>query len=95
MRGVVMRVRRWVVSVGTIVVVLGLASAAQADRAFTARFSTNANGDIAVVGNTLETCQTAVADCVNARVGLGMTLNTNDFSMVRVNTQRSMAGMSW
>ena len=48
---------------------LGLASPALADRAFTARFSTNANGDIAVVGNTLETCQTPVADCTNARAG--------------------------
>jgi hypothetical protein len=59
--------RHWVVSLGTLVLVLGLASVARADRAFTARFSTNANGDIAVVGNTLETCQTAAADCVNAR----------------------------
>ena len=66
--------------------VLGLASPALADRAFTARFSTNANGDIAIVGNTLETCQTSVADCANARAGLGTVLNNNNFSMVRVNT---------
>ncbi|HEY1711730.1 MAG TPA: DUF11 domain-containing protein [Solirubrobacteraceae bacterium] len=78
--------RHWVVSLGTLVLVLGLASVARADRAFTARFSTNANGDIAVVGNTLETCQTAAADCVNARAGLGTALNNNGFSMVRVNT---------
>lgn len=63
-----------------------LASPALADRAFTARFSTNANGDIAIVGNTLETCQTAVAGCVNARDGVGSLLNNNNFSMVRVNT---------
>ncbi len=81
------RMRRWVVSLGTLVLVLGLASAARADRGFTARFSTNANGDIAVVGNTLETCQTAVADCVNARAGLGTALNNNNFSMARVNTE--------
>lgn len=80
------RMRHWVVSLGTLVLVLGLASVARADRAFTARFSTNANGDIAVVGNTLETCQTAAADCVNARAGLGTALNNNGFSMVRVNT---------
>ena len=42
---------------------IGLASPALADRAFTSRFSTNANGDIALVGNTLETCQSSVADC--------------------------------
>ena len=65
--------------------VVALASPALADRAFTARFSTNANGDIAIVGNTLETCQTSVADCANARAGLGTVLNNNNFSMVRVN----------
>ena len=63
-----------------------LASPALADRAFTPRFSTNANGDIAIVGNTLETCQTSVADCANARAGIGTVLNNNNFSMVRVNT---------
>ncbi len=76
--------RRSVALGGTLV--LGLASPALADRAFTARFSTNANGDIAIVGNTLETCQTSVADCANARAGLGTVLNNNNFSMVRVNT---------
>ena len=65
--------------------VIALASPALADRAFTARFSTNANGDIAIVGNTLETCQTSVADCANARAGSGTVLNNNNFSMVRVN----------
>jgi large repetitive protein len=49
------------------VLAIALASPAFGDRAFTARFSTNANGDIAIVGNTLETCQTSVADCANAR----------------------------
>jgi uncharacterized repeat protein (TIGR01451 family) len=68
------------------VLALGLAAPALADRAFTTRFSTNANGDIAIVGNTLETCQTSVADCANARAGLGSVLNNNGFSMVRVNT---------
>ena len=65
---------------------IGLAPPALADRAFTPRFSTNANGDIAIVGNTLETCQTSAADCTNARAGLGSVLNNNNFSMVRVNT---------
>ena len=67
------------------VLALGLAAPALADRAFTPRFSTNANGDIAIVGNTLETCQTTVADCANARAGLGSVLNNNSFSMMRVN----------
>jgi large repetitive protein len=65
---------------------IGVASPALADRAFTPRFSTNANGDIAIVGNTLETCQTSVADCANARAGIGSVLNNNNFSMVRANT---------
>ena len=68
------------------VLLLAFASPALADRAFTARFSTNANGDIAIVANTLETCQTSVTDCPNARAGLGTVLNNNNFSMVRVNT---------
>ena len=68
------------------VLAIGLASPALADRAFTPRFSTNANGDIAIVGNTLETCQNSVADCANARAGLGSLLNNNNFSMMRVNT---------
>ena len=66
---------------------IGLASPALADRAFTARFSTNANGDIAIVGNTLESCQTSVADCANARAGAGSLLNNNNFSMARVNVE--------
>ena len=77
-------VRRSVVLAGLLAI--GLAPPALADRAFTPRFSTNANGDIAIVGNTLETCQTSVADCANARAGIGTVLNNNNFSMVRVNT---------
>jgi hypothetical protein len=49
--------------------VLAMCSPALADRAFTARFSANANGDITIVGNTLETCQSAAANCLNARAG--------------------------
>jgi large repetitive protein len=74
--------------------VIGLASPALADRAFAPRFSTNANGDIAIVGNTLETCQTSVADCANARAGTGTVLNNNNFSMVRVNTDSALLDSS-
>jgi uncharacterized repeat protein (TIGR01451 family) len=79
------RVVRRMVALGA-ALAIGFASPALADRAFTPRFSTNANGDIAIVGNTLETCQTSVADCANARAGIGTVLNNNNFSMVRVNT---------
>ena len=64
-------------------------SSALADRAFTPRFSTNASGDIAVVGNTLETCQSSVADCANARAGKGSVLNNNNFVMERVDVDRT------
>ena len=78
-------VRRAVVLAGLLV--FGCASPALADRAFAARFSTNANGDIAIVGNTLESCQTSVADCANARAGAGTLLNNNTFNMARVNVE--------
>lgn len=47
--------RRSAALVGPMVAVVSLllATPALADRAFNARFSANANGDIAVVGNTL------------------------------------------
>ena len=85
-------VRRSVVLAGLLAI--GLASPALADRAFTARFSTNANGDIAIVGNTLESCQTSVADCANARAGAGSLLNNNNFSMARVNVEPTMLDSS-
>ena len=73
---------------------LGLASSAIADREFTPRFSTNASGDIAIVGNTLETCQAAAADCANARKGEGSSLNNNGFVMERVDVDRTMLDSS-
>ncbi len=76
-------IRRAVILAGLLVI--GLASPALADRAFKARFSTNANGDIAIIGNTLESCQSTVTDCANARAGLGTLLNNNNFAMARVN----------
>ena len=78
-----MAIGRSVVLAGLLV--MALASPALADRAFTARFSANANGDIAIVGNTLESCQSSVTDCANARAGLGTLLNNNNFAMARVN----------
>jgi hypothetical protein len=71
--------------------VLGPVSFALADRTFTPRFSANASGDIAIVGNTLETCQTPVADCAKARAGKGSLLNNNNFVMERVDVDRTRA----
>ena len=73
---------------------LVLASSAIADRDFTPRFSTNASGDIAIVGNTLETCQAAAADCANARKGDGSALNNNSFVMERVDIDHTMLDSS-
>ena len=46
---------------GAVTLYLVAAPSALADRSFSARFSANANGDIAVIGNTLETCSSAAA----------------------------------
>ena len=73
---------------------LGLASSATADREFTPRFSTNAGGDIAIVGNTLETCQAAAADCANARKGDGGSLNNNSFVIRHVNVEPTIVDSS-
>ena len=85
-------IRRSVVLAGLLAI--GLASPALADRAFTARFSVNANGDVAVVGNTLESCQSTVIDCANARAGLGTVLNNNNFVMARVNVDSTTVDSS-
>uniref|UniRef100_A0A832I359 DUF11 domain-containing protein n=1 Tax=Eiseniibacteriota bacterium TaxID=2212470 RepID=A0A832I359_UNCEI len=55
-------------------------AAAQVVRAFTPRFSTNDNGDIALIGNTLMSC-TGGGGCTNGRNGTGGSVNNNDFSM--------------
>jgi uncharacterized repeat protein (TIGR01451 family) len=76
------------------VIVLLSCSTARADRAFAPRFSANASGDIAIVGNTLETCQSAAANCLNARAGTGSALNNNSFVMERVDVDRTMLDSS-
>jgi uncharacterized repeat protein (TIGR01451 family) len=70
---------------------LAICSSARADRAFTPRFSTNASGDITIIGNTLETCQSSVANCLNARAGIGSggVLDNNNYVMERVDVDRT------
>ena len=60
---------------------LALASPALADRPLTLRLSADDTGDIAIVGNTLETCPAAAASCDAAQQGLGSSLNNNTFVM--------------
>ena len=55
-----------------------LPAAAQADRAFSSRFSTNTQGDITIAANSLESCLDALAVCANVRNGTGSGLNNND-----------------
>lgn len=67
-----------------LIALLGLAQA-QVVRNFTSRFSTNTQGDILLVGNTLMTCSTTGtngSNCTNARNGGGS--NNNSFTMVYV-----------
>ena len=71
-------------------IVLGMVSPALADRGFAARFSTNASGDIALIGNTLESCQSSAADCPSARAAKGAALNNNNFVMERVDVDHTM-----
>ena len=56
---------------------------AQIVRAFTPRYSTNDNGDVVLIGNTLMSCS-GNGQCPNGRNGTGNNLNNNDFNMVYV-----------
>ena len=50
---------------------------------FGARFQTNDNGMVTTIGNGLETCPAAAANCVAARAGTAR-LNNNGFAMVNL-----------
>lgn len=53
---------------------------AQIVRGFSPRFSSNANGDITTIGNTVMSCSGG-GQCNNARNGTGGSINNNDFNM--------------
>ena len=60
---------------------------AQVVRAFTPRYSTNGNGDITLIANTLMSCTGGGSNansCARARNGSGNNLNNNDWTMVYV-----------
>lgn len=63
------------------------ANASSVIRSFTPRFSVTARGDLLVIGNTLMTCQDAVAACAGVRAGsgAGAALNNNTYWMQWVN----------
>ena len=57
---------------------------AMADRAFSARFSTNTQGDIAIAANSIESCLDALAVCANVRNAVGGAVAGNN------NNERTM-----
>ena len=82
------RVRGWgssIAAAGCVpALVLALAAPAHADRGFATRFDANANGNIAVAANTLESCPEDASGCAQARMGTGALLDDNDFTMRHV-----------
>jgi uncharacterized repeat protein (TIGR01451 family) len=58
-------------------------AAAQIVRAFTPRYSTNATGDVTLIGNTIMSCSGG-GGCNNGRNGTGGNTDNNDFNMVYV-----------
>ena len=77
-----LRARATVVLLAAVLVSLGLAAAARADRTFAPRFSTDTTGRIAMIANTLLTCS-PVPNCASAQQGT--TESNNDFTMQYVN----------
>jgi uncharacterized repeat protein (TIGR01451 family) len=71
-------------------VLLLLAAPALGDRSFTTEFSTNDTGNIAITGNTVETCPTVASNCAAAKKASAFSPNSaydnNSFSMQFLNT---------
>jgi uncharacterized repeat protein (TIGR01451 family) len=90
-----LRHRRWrpvlLVLVASALVLLVVGASQAAPRAFSSRFSDNLKGNFVFVGNTILTCQDAVAACPGARDATGGTLNNNDFVMRLVDVDSDAA----
>ena len=79
-----LRIRLAAAWVAAIVLLAWVAPAsAQVVRAFTPRFSTNDNGDITLIGNTMMTCNGG-ANCATGQAGTGNRLDNGDFTMAYV-----------
>jgi uncharacterized repeat protein (TIGR01451 family) len=63
---------------------LPAAAAAQVIRAFTPRYTTNDNGEITLIGNTMMTCNGNGNQCNQGRNGNGNSVNNNDVTMTYV-----------
>ena len=59
---------------------------ANADRAFSARFSANTQGDIAIAANSIESCLDALAVCADVRNAVGGANNTGNNNNSRTMT---------
>ena len=62
---------------------VAMPAAAQVVRSFTPRYSTNDNGDVTMIGNTLMSCS-GNGQCPQGRNGTGNSTNDNDWNMVYV-----------
>ena len=79
-----MRPTRLTLLVFTVSVLFSLAAQAQVVRPFTPLYSDNVNGDLTLIGNTLETCPFSAGQlCLDARAGIA-TEGNDDFAMVYV-----------
>lgn len=72
--------------VGAVIAVCSMAAVAPAQviTPFSVRYSTNDTGDIAIIGNTLMTCQSSASGCVAGQGGTGSVINNNNFTMINV-----------
>ena len=77
-------VARAVALVVVALVCAALPATALADRAFAPRFAQNAQGDIAIAANSIESCLDALAVCPNVRDAVGGAIPGNN------NNQRTM-----
>ncbi len=57
---------------------LALPAVASADRAFSARFSTNTQGNIAIAANSIESCLDSLAVCADVRNAVGGAVSGNN-----------------
>ena len=57
---------------------LGLPGVASADRAFSQRFSTNTQGNIAIAANSIESCLDSLAVCADVRNAVGGAVSGNN-----------------
>jgi hypothetical protein len=81
----------WRAAAVTVVIGLGAASTAYADRTFAPRYAATDRGSIALAGNTVLTCSGSSSACRNARDGVAGASGNDDLSMAYVDVDGSSA----